>query len=76
MNGFLVELCHAMDDLPIRLCKTLKEAQRVAKATKPMPTDAIRRVFGVNCSTPFSVDIVQFVDGKPVACHSCKDFSD
>lgn len=66
MNGFLVLLSHTMDDLPIGLFRTVKEAIEFADAASFDPTPEQREVFNTDCSTPCCINVVQFVDGKPV----------
>lgn len=65
MNGYLVELIHTMDDLPIGLFATRGEADEFASKVRPMPTAAMRRVFNTDCSTPVGVSITRFRLGKP-----------
>lgn len=76
MNGFLVVLSHTMDDLPIRLCGTKKQAEKVANETSEMPADEIRRVFSTDCSTPCNVSIVTYRKGHPVDCEVVKNFTE
>ena len=74
MNGFLVELIHTMDDLPIRLCKTKAEAIRIAKRTAAMPTQKVREVFTTDASTPICVNVTEFRDGVPIKRERVKCF--
>ena len=78
MNAYLVVLHHYMDDLPIRLfpgtSKGRRDAIEFATKTKPMPTEAIRRVFCTDCSTPDNVVVFEFVDGVPVHSICTIDF--
>lgn len=78
MDGYLVWLRHTMDDLPIGLfphtAKGKAEACIFAGETKPMPTAKIRKVLGVDCSTPVCVSVVEFVGGKPVGVIGSIDF--
>ncbi len=74
MNGFLVELCHGMDDLPVGLFRSESGAMNFAATLGPMPTAAIRKVFSTDASTPICVNITEFVKGVPVATRRVKDF--
>jgi hypothetical protein len=76
MNGFLVLLCHGMDDLPIRLCAKEVDAMAYAEKVRPMPNKAIREVFNTDCSSPNCVKVVRFVDGKPVSVRIVKTFGE
>jgi hypothetical protein len=71
MNGYLVLLRHTMDDLPIGLYadrdEALLECGRIGGSPdNGMPTKEIRDVYETDCSTPVSVCVVRFVNGKPV----------
>jgi hypothetical protein len=74
MNGFLVLLCHTMDDLPIRFCMDRDEAIHIAHSAGEMPTPVIRTVFKSDASTPVCVKIVTFIEGLPTACEVVKHF--
>lgn len=75
MNGYLVVLVHTMDDLPIGFYLWEEEARHKARRVKPMPTTRIRQVYGVDCSTPLSVKMVQFRNGKPISVELVKEFN-
>lgn len=74
MDGFLVLLCHTMDDLPIGLYETYERAMRIGRGVSEMPTASIRDLFQTDCSTPVCVKVVQFQGGVPVAIHLVKEF--
>lgn len=69
MNGFLVLLCHTMDDIPVRLCETEAEAMRVAEGLdwdKDPTPELLKAVDAPACSTPVNIRCVEFRDGVPV----------
>ena len=71
MNCFLVLLRHTMDDLPVAVYDNKKdalfEAKRIAGDNlNGMPTEAIRKVYSTDCSTPCVVCVVEFREGKPI----------
>ena len=71
MNGYLVLLRHMTEDLPVGLYADLREAllecDRIGDSLATgMPTEEIRRVYKTDCSTPVSVCVVHFANGKPV----------
>jgi hypothetical protein len=68
MNGFLVLLRHTMDDLPITLCETLEQAEKIARNVEKMPNDWIRAVYNSDCSMPCNVSVVEFRHGQPSCC--------
>lgn len=74
MNGYLVLLRHGMDDLPIGLFDTQGRADQFASTVEPMPTEAIRSLYGTDCSTPCCVEIVEFANGLPVNIRFVRDF--
>ncbi len=63
---YLVMLIHAMDDMPLRLFADFAMARRFAERVRPMPTDAIAELYGVDSAKPVSVEVLLFVDGVPV----------
>jgi len=74
MNGFLVLLCHTMDDLPVGLFKSFQLALAHARAQEAFPDAILREVYCTDCSTPVCMKIVQFVGGKPIKCDVVMDF--
>lgn len=76
MNGFLVLLCHTMDDLPVALRGTRDKAMALVNDLGPMPSEYIRKVFGTDCSTPSCIKIVEFHNGVPVKCEVVREFDD
>jgi hypothetical protein len=74
MNGYLVVLRHEMDDLPVGLFATQKEAAKCAANLDEMPTTFIRDFYQTDCSTPCSVAIVKFSDGEPWQFETVRDF--
>lgn len=76
MNGFLVLLCHTMDDLPISLHSDKEKAMKAALDCWDLPSVEIERVYRTDCSTPVCVKVVEFYRGKPVYCEVVKDFSE
>ena len=67
MDGYLVMLCHSMDDIPVALCESKEEAEAIASERGWDLTEDERRIFGIDCDSPAVIKIVQFVDGKPIA---------
>ena len=74
MNGYLVLLCHTMDDFPMRLFATHTAACNYAKDLGEFPEEAVDTLFGIDCSTPVCVKVVEFRDGKPLAVDVVKEF--
>jgi len=74
MNGYLVLLCHTMDDLPVRFFATHFAACRFAQSLSGEPDKAIRDLFNTDCSTPVCVKVVEFRDGAPLAMDLVKEF--
>lgn len=74
MNGFLVLLCHNMDDLPVFLTDNEDAAMKFASELDAEPSQTIRQVFNTDCSTPNCVKVVLFVGGKPVGVRYVKGF--
>jgi hypothetical protein len=73
---YLVLLRHDMDDLPVKLCKTFKEARIFAKNLDGMPTDKMCEVFDTDCSTPNCIAIVAFNGkGDPVDMTIVRDLN-
>jgi len=76
MNGFLVLLVHTLDDLPVRFCDTLEEAQAFGEQLDPEPTDAVCEGLGVfGGSSPICVSVIEFENGIPIRSEIVKDFS-
>jgi hypothetical protein len=71
---YLVMLIHAMDDLPLGLFTTKRQAERFAESVEPQPSKQIRDLYGTDCSNPCKVDIVKFTHGLPVKCWTVKTF--
>lgn len=57
---YLVMLIHSNDDVPIRLFSDPTEAREFAKHLHWRPTEEIRELFHVDCTTPAGVRIIQF----------------
>jgi hypothetical protein len=76
MNGYLVMLCHNLDDLPVKFCATRQEATDYGNSLDEMPTEEMRLIFNTDCSTPNCVKVVHFVDGNPVGVTMVKSLND
>lgn len=74
MNGFLVQLVHVMDDLPIALLATAEEANLIAGQTKSHAAGIIRKLFNVDPDSPIGVFVVEFQNGKPIKRWEVKSF--
>lgn len=66
MNGYLVQLLHTSDDLPVRLFATKEEAIDYAKGRKWKFSRKERDMFCVESDSPCYIDVIEFADGKPV----------
>jgi hypothetical protein len=53
-----------MDDIPIGLFNTRKEALTFARKADDMPTQKNRQLFNTDCSTPVGIGIAKFVKAK------------
>lgn len=76
MNGFVVLLCHGMDDIPVGLFATEQEAIDFGLTVDPMPTPEITDLIERDATTPINVQFVEFVDGVPTRMVIIKDFDD
>lgn len=67
VNGFLVVGRCEMDDIPMQLCDTEKEARDFLSCVTPEAIiSAALNVYGVDASNIITIDIVEFQDGKPL----------
>lgn len=76
MNGFLVVIRHLYDDLPIALYATNAEAFAAAHATKESDGDDFCKLINLDATTPQSVWVFEYRDGKPVVANIVKVFED
>lgn len=63
-----------VDDVPIRLCGTKAEANRLAKRTSQRAIFAAAAILGVDPLIFCNVSVVVFEDGVPIACYQVKEF--
>ena len=75
MNGYLVLLRHALDDIPVRLFARHRMAVKFAKSLGWWPSRKITKMFP-DCDYPIAIDIVKFRDGKPVECESIREYEE
>lgn len=76
MNGYLVLLCHDMDDLPVFLTDDEDAAMAFAEALPGEPGNILRSVFQTDCSTPNCVKVVLFINGQPIGVRIVKNFDE
>jgi len=70
---YLVMLRHTLDDLPVYLTPGYADARRFAEQVDATPSQQIRNVYNTDCSTPCSVFVVTFEDGRPVKVEYVRD---
>jgi hypothetical protein len=74
MNGFLVLIRHTLDDLPVGLFRTEKEATTFALTCDiDVETKRTAKLMSLDATTPICVAIVSFVDETPTACDIVRD---
>jgi hypothetical protein len=73
---YLVQLVHAMDDLPVYRTESKPAALKFAKNLKAMPTKKVRDLFQTDCAMPVCSRIVTFnAQGQPAKVELVKDFT-
>ena len=74
MNGYLVQLCHTMDDFPVYFSPHLMAAQDfAANLDEGRLSRKMGKLFGIDATTPVCVKIVTFEKGKPVKVELVRD---
>lgn len=72
---YLVNLSHAMDDVPMRLCDSVEEAFAVAKALSwDVPAEMLQRLELPECSTPCCITVTTFQGGVPISRVIVRDY--
>ena len=72
---YLVSLCHAMDDVPMRICRSVEEAFSVAKALSwDVPAEMLQRLELPECSTPCCITVTTFQGGVPISRVIVRDY--
>jgi len=66
MNGYLVLIRANMDDLPAGLFETEAEAHKFCDELDVRDIERTKEVMGVDTSQFVAVDVVRFVNGRPV----------
>ena len=74
MDGYLVMLCHTMDDLPLGLFQAEHQAREYAKKVKRGDDKLCKSVMNSDASTPLCVKLVTFREGKPKVCEVVQEF--
>ena len=65
---YLVNLCHSMDDIPMRLFEDVNEAFEYAKLVDwDVPDELYKRLELPACLTPVCVTVTTFLRGVPVS---------
>lgn len=67
---YLVNLCHSMDDIPMRLFVNMDEAFEYAK------TVLYKRLELPACSTPVCITVTTFQQGIPISRVVVRDIED
>ena len=65
LSGFVVIWRHNMDDVPVGLFKTEKEALAAAKKISLRSAYAVAKKLDIDCRTPVCFAVVAFKDGRP-----------
>jgi hypothetical protein len=77
MNGFLVLGRCALDDVPLRLCRSKAEALTLAgRVTEDDVVEAAAHVIEVDVATFINVAVVEFRDGVPRPMEIIKSFGE
>jgi len=76
MNGFLVSGSCAIDDIPLGLFRTRKEAKEFARHINEEKVVAQATKFGLHTSIVFGVDVVEFRGGLPIGRSMVVDFEE
>lgn len=72
---YLVNLCHAMDDIPIRLFIDLDTALRFARSLDwNLSATMQKRLELPSCSTPCCITVTTFKDGTPISRTIVRDY--
>jgi hypothetical protein len=75
--AYLVNLCHSMDDIPMRICADVEEAFEYAKSIQwDVPDDLYKRLELPACSTPVCVTVTTFLRGTPVSRVVVRNYED
>lgn len=65
LSGYLVVWRHTMDDVPLGLFSTKKEATEAAKKTSFRAGYAAANKLDIDCRTPVCFAVIGFDNGKP-----------
>lgn len=71
MNGWLVVLSCTMDDFPLRMFNTQREAKNFTKELDPETVDI---PFELDPSSPFCIKLMKFVNGLPKKIILAREF--
>ena len=74
---YLVNLCHSMDDIPMRLFVNVDEAFEYAKTVDwTVPDGLYKRLELPACSTPVCITVTTFQQGIPISRVVVRDIED
>lgn len=74
---YLVNLCHSMDDIPMRIFEDVNEAFDYAKTVDwAVPDELYKRLELPACSTPVCVTVTTFQRGVPISRVVVRDIED
>lgn len=72
---YLVNLCHAMDDVPMRIFDDVDEAFDFAISLSwDVPEEMLQRLQLPECSTPCCITVTTFKDGEPISRVVVRDY--
>lgn len=73
-NYYLVLYRCTMDDFPVAISTNWDEALAIAMGLSDEPPEDLGDILGLDPSTPHSVGIVTFINGKPAGIDTIQDF--
>lgn len=72
---YLLNLCHAMDDVPMAIFDTLEDAMAAAVIMSwDVPAGLTQRLELPECSTPCCITVTTFHNGKPISRVVVRDY--